>query len=1036
MVFPSSPKTEGRLSLSTMSVVFGGKLVPQKSQQNGVEAYDDPNYGIKLLSKREKTLLAELDRTRSEIVSELVTLGPSVSSGNLEDWRSTLSAYESQLATGGSFSDTFGSSGAAHHQSTRKKHRSKSSRRQRAVGKLTSLGGTASTLEPLHGHDCTSTPLDFLPMISVNPLSSMGSSNQRKGAKPVQTVKLPVLSLPSFGSGVSQTSSPRVLVDVADQADCTDLRIAGEDSYARNPSIILEDLDRYYIQQYLEISNEQMAEILQDLDAILSGGVGAGASRRSVFNAVKGTDFIGSGSSYAPHTLDNESIMELRSDSDTRTRGSVASVTDASFQRLSRSSTLDKSFKFKGKRRQSRRHNASTRTSNNVKMAWSDNNINDLNSIESLRSELVKSLGHMQQHTADVKHGILHVQEIVSLSNPKAKNFISTMAADQLFAVIKNVGLRQLRRGWDAWKLNIKNQCLAIKAFHFQRFQYLRKVAILLNMYVARVMGAKFFKWARFCVSMRTQEEMELKTAAVLLVQRVVRGIISRVRVKKLRENQNFTRMHDSLVKIQALFRCKLQNWKYKTYCRNILEDSSARLMQRVIRGHLGRRKAFKMRLFQNKELNAILIQTIVRGLLGRKKADEMRLLRLKGEMALRIQIISRGYIARMRVKKMKQDKIENSAAAQIQALIRGALARMNLHRRREEAAEYQRERNRQAVLIQSIYRGHRARILFRYYMQERYERRALENNNAIILQCFIRRFVARARIRKLKEQQFDTWVANAMAWKEMWAEDSSSWFYFNEQSEEALWEPPAGGYKKNDGQLVLANGEIIDEPDPTGKKKRGAGEEHLCVECVKRVAIRACEECGDGFCTKCYRTTHANGSRKQHTWKPAGPIDCTECEEELAERWCVACDEAYCDDCWRKVHSKGKRRFHPFSQVQEDGHIDNRIFTIDGEQVSNYDASFAQNRHEENQQDESNLDAAVQELYGSMEIKDNTDEDYHDEDFLGEQYFDPEGANDEVYESTGEGVEVEWTQYYDDDGNPYWYNNYSGISQYEDPQF
>mmetsp|Transcript_36750 Transcript_36750/g.68371 ORF Transcript_36750/g.68371 Transcript_36750/m.68371 type:complete len:1025 (+) Transcript_36750:67-3141(+) len=1024
-----------------MSVVFGGKLVPQKSQQNGVDAYDDPNYGIKLLSKREKTLLAELDRTRNEIVSELVTLGPSVSSGNLEDWRSTLSAYESQLANSGSFSDTFGSSGTSRHQSTRKKHRHRNSRRERATGKLTSLGGTTSTLEPLQGRDCTSTALDFLPMISVNPLSSMGSGNPHKGAKSMQTVKLPVLTLPSFRAKVSQTSTPRILVDEADLADNTDSRITGEEAYSRNSCIVLDDLDRYYIQQYLEISNEQMTEILQDLDAILSDGTdeGAWAMRLSVFNAVKGAGFIGGGSSYVSHSIDatsgrTESYMELRSDADTR--GSAASVTNESFLGLKRSSTLDKSFKYKGKSKQNRRHNASYRSSKKVKMAWSDNNINDLNSVEALRTELVKSLGHMQQHTADVKHGILHVQEIVSLSNPKAKTFISTMAADQLFAVVKNVGLRQLRRGWDAWKLNIKNQCLITKAFLFRRFQFLRKLAMLLNLYVGRVIGAKFFKWARFCVTMRTQEEMELKTAAVLLVQRVTRGIISRVRVKKLRENQNFTRMHDSLVKIQALFRCKLQNWKYKTYCRNILEDSSARIMQRVVRGHLGRRKASKMRLFQNKELNAILIQTIVRGLLGRKKADEMRLLRLKSEMALRIQIISRGYIARMRVKKMKQDKIENNAAAQIQALIRGTLARMNLHRRREEAAEYQRERNRQAVLIQSIYRGHRARILFRYYMQERYERRALENSNAIILQCFIRRFVARARVRKLKEQQFDTWVTNAMAWKEMWAEDSSSWFYFNEQSEEALWEPPAGGYKKNDGQLVLANGEIIDEPDPTGKKRRGAGEEHLCVECVKRVAIRACEECGDGFCTKCYRTTHANGSRKQHTWKPAGPIDCTECEEELAERWCVSCDEAYCDDCWRKVHSKGKRRFHPFSQVQEDGHIDNRIFTIDGEQVSNYDASFAQNRHEDDQQDESNLDAEVQELYGSMEIKDNVDDDYNNEDFLGEQYYDPDSANDESYEVAAEGVEEEWTQYYDDDGNPYWYNNYSGISQYEDPHY
>jgi hypothetical protein len=919
-----------------MSVVFGGKLLSRKSQQDVADDYDDPNYGIKLLSKREKALLAELDRTRSEIVSELVTLGPSVSTGNLEDWRNTISTYESRLTSSSSFNGNNTFSSAAHHRTSRKKHLIRNCRSQPTQGKLRSLGSTVSTLEPLSSHD-NRTVLDFLPALSASPASNMGgrgNSKQLKAMNSLQTIKLPVLTLPSFRDKLGFRSSPRTQVcnDASLVDDCADFDVICVSSSPRKSYIALEELDRYFIQQYLDISNEQMAEILQDLDAILAGGEGGG--RISVFNAVNEMhqglhkQLMSSCSSAAScSTLDSESFSE--SNLKASNMGSIASDSRMGF---GGSLTLDNVHKMKHK--QNRRRSDSNRKSKKVKMAWSASNINDLNSLEALRSELVKSLGNMQQHTADVKHGILHVQEIVTLSNPKARTFISTMAADQMLSVIKNIGMRQIKRGFEAWKLNIRNQNLTVKAALFQRFQHLRNLSMLVDKLVIRIMGVKFYKWVRFCITMRTHEEMELKTAAVLLVQRVARGISSRVRVKKLRENQNFTKMHDSLVTIQALFRCKLQFWKYKKYCRNMLEDGSARTIQRVVRGHLGRRKAAKIRLFQNKELNAIMIQAVVRGLLGRKRADDMRVLRLKGEMALKIQILARSYISRKRVEKMKRDILENYASSRIQARIRGALARMNLHRRRKEAAEYQRERGRQTVLIQSVYRGHRARILFRYYMQERFELRALENSNAIILQCFVRCFVARARIRRLKERRFDTWVANAMTWKEMWAEDSSSWFYFNEQTEEALWEPPAGGYKKNDGQLVLANGEIIDEPDSTGKKRRAEGEEHLCVECVKRVAIRSCEECGDGFCTKCYKTTHATGSRKQHTWKPAGPIDCTECEEELAERWCVSCDEAYCDNCWRKVHSKGKRRFHPFSQVQEDGHIDNRIFTIDGEQV------------------------------------------------------------------------------------------------------
>lgn len=42
---------------------------------------------------------------------------------------------------------------------------------------------------------------------------------------------------------------------------------------------------------------------------------------------------------------------------------------------------------------------------------------------------------------------------------------------------------------------------------------------------------------------------------------------------------------------------------------------------------------------------------------------------------------------------------------------------------------------------------------------------------------------------------------------------------------------------------------------------------------------------------------------------------------------------------------------------------------------VSNYDASYAQNRHEDNEQNESSLDVEVQDLYSSMEIKETVEE-------------------------------------------------------------
>ena len=153
----------------------------------------------------------------------------------------------------------------------------------------------------------------------------------------------------------------------------------------------------------------------------------------------------------------------------------------------------------------------------------------------------------------------------------------------------------------------------------------------------------------------------------------------------------------------------------------------------------------------------------------------------------------------------------------------------------------------------------------------------------------------------------------------------------------DATWEPPSAGYTKTDGQLVLANGSIIDNPVDSEEGEEEDQEklrDKYCVECTERIAVRLCNECQDKFCTRCFKLTHALGGRRTHTYQSLGPLDCVECEVSLAERWCVACDEAFCDLCWRNVHGHGNRRFHPFSEISVDGQINPRITTMEGEEV------------------------------------------------------------------------------------------------------
>lgn len=126
------------------------------------------------------------------------------------------------------------------------------------------------------------------------------------------------------------------------------------------------------------------------------------------------------------------------------------------------------------------------------------------------------------------------------------------------------------------------------------------------------------------------------------------------------------------------------------------------------------------------------------------------------------------------------------------------------------------------------------------------------------------------------------------------------------------------------------------------------------------------------------------------------------------AERFCVSCDESFCDGCWRKVHSKGKRVFHPFCEISPEGRIDSRIFTMDGQEMAGYNSTYPQERVEQEKQRKQEQSAAVT-VYaqGSSTVAEG-------------------GGSEEPLQ--------EWSEYFDEQGYSYWYNNYTGASQYESP--
>ncbi len=642
-----------------------------------------------------------------------------------------------------------------------------------------------------------------------------------------------------------------------------------------------------------------------------------------------------------------------------------------------------------------------------------------------LEGKLMESLISMKDHTSHVKNSILHMGRIMdgTSSNNMARRVIVVMAAEKMALSVYKILIREKKKGFLAWLQMIQDSKYYDMRKKFNKFILNQRLVQMLRKSFITIINKKFQKWKVITERIRSEAEYQIKYSNAQNIQCIWRGVLARIKFAHARETNKYVKLYDSCIKLQALLRGKRTRWRHLHYLQTKLELSACKTMQRVIRGYISRYRVHVLKRNFFKNHSSIKIQSTIRMKLATIVVREKQFQKYKQLCAIKISKIIRGFLARCRVRHIHKEKQKIVAVIQIQKVWKGGVVRMTLQRRMEEMEEEKDFRNKCAIKIQSVIRGFRGRLYYKILAVEFFRRKRITENAATKIINMVRGFMARVLYTRMKKEQLDAYITIAILWKETWSDDSDMWYYINEETQEAIWEPNKGGYTKSDGRLVLGNGEIIDNPATAGMESAiEIAKSRICSECNDRVAIRACVECSDRFCTPCYKATHQTGTRKDHKWTSVGPRDCSECEEELAERWCVSCDEAYCDVCWKRVHSKGKRRYHPFCELDKDGNMPNTtMFTIDGEEVENYDPSYPRKRWEsEHPEDVGAIDYSQ---YSQTVLTGGIETDYNNDYNIG---------YGEGYE---ESVQEEWTEAWDvENQTSYWYNSYTGISQYENP--
>ncbi|CAB1118732.1 unnamed protein product [Ectocarpus sp. CCAP 1310/34] len=677
-----------------------------------------------------------------------------------------------------------------------------------------------------------------------------------------------------------------------------------------------------------------------------------------------------------------------------------------------------------------------------------------------LRRELGRSVGQVRCLARAVKLDVQEVTRLCPVQHPRAVRFLRRWACERLAILADEILVSRAAAALERWRRASAAIAMAERKEAYLRYQGTSKLLFSLDKAYLRRLAKGWVQWGAFVEAERARERRLLEYSAAILIRRAVRGFQARRLRAWLKKVAQDKQRHLAAVMITRYAKGKVARVRYARLKAGIERARAGELLRRVGRGMIGRRKTKRLREDRARWKVSLSLQRLHRGRVGRRLFLSITKARRERLAATKIQAITRGKWGRQQAGSLVRRIREDAAAQQIQRAARAWLARQLVRRLREEEQRLRAIRSIATLNIQRVYRGHRTRVLHGARLEMRRSRLRGEDAAATKIQALVRAHLSKRTVAKLSKTRKEKRISDARLWTETWSEDAQMWFYHNATTGkrtnarppqnnprtayylagEALWEPPSTGYTKHDGALVLSSGEVVTDPEEgmTEEERLEARKQSSCVECEQKRSTRKCDQCGDGFCTKCFRKTHATGRRTKHTWTHVGPMECAECEAEVrtvrlsppcflkgrrtstfnrlallcqptdqvAIKWCTACDDPFCAPCWSVIHSRGKRSLHSHCTISPGGRVSTKAIAPDGTDAGPFTPG----------------ESLVAEITGAGA----------GDGALAEQGYDASAAAP-LFETNPAQSDC-WQEFTDDAGNPYWYNSASGSSQYENP--
>ncbi|KAG3116534.1 hypothetical protein PI124_g4826 [Phytophthora idaei] len=562
-----------------------------------------------------------------------------------------------------------------------------------------------------------------------------------------------------------------------------------------------------------------------------------------------------------------------------------------------------------------------------------------------LRKELESALHSVQHLTRLVKDDICWAQKICPASEPRTTLYFKRWGREKVENIFRRLLYNLQGLALERWKQAVAYERQQEKLQAYLLYKGSKKLDAFLVNWSQRKLRRAWTKWWSDIVHEKALEGSVLKLQSIQVIQRSWRAYRGRLFASLVRKQKLLAKQTTAAIKMQRMFRGGIARKFFKLKRVDKHRQAMATRIQALARGYIVRKGIKQMRDQRKKHLVASRVQAMYRGRKARRELAVHRRAQRLTKAAVIIQRRYRGRLGRAAFIRRRLDRMRDVEATKIQTMVRGRRARKVLANLREEERKRQAIRRAAAINIQRVYRGHRARLSTELKLMALRERNRMYAQAATKIQKMVRKRQAIQRVERLRQERAARFVLQAQTWVEYWNDDAAKWFYYNQETGEALWAPPATGYTKADGKLVLQDGRIIDPSehdiasilaaqktpptlnngsngDTSDAMDHGEDEEDtddedkLCVECEEEDARRQCAQCEDVFCDACYEKLHHSAKREKHTWKAIGSLRCIECEKMRATRWCSVCEDPYCLGCFTIIHSKGNKVNHQWTDM------------------------------------------------------------------------------------------------------------------------